>query len=242
MPPNWNPTPDIEGTGYTQPHPITIGRSTAIALEQRGRIGILRVPSFPLLGRTWAVNVQVQEDEPIPSPAVQGGGPGRYAVPWLGLALQWTQGSVTLRAELDLPAAGVAFPVTCDSLELFAINTVPTPTPPLARPFTIAATVGYAMGTRPTAIPRRTILYGTIPPAGVVVLGVPQGAGQVTCQKAPGGATCTIRFLAWDGSVVGGTDSERAIDFDLPSGASFAEITSTDAAPADFALTYRIQL
>lgn len=233
--------PDIEGTGYTQPHPITIGRATSIALEQRGRIGILRVPSFPLLGRTWAVNVQVQGD-PQPSPGVPGAGPGRYAVPWLALGVQWTQGATTFTAELDLPAGGIAFPVTCDSLELFLLNDVPTPTPANARAFTIGASVGYAMGTRPTAIPRRTVDYGTIPPGGVVALGIPQGAGQVTCQKSPGGATCLVRFLSWDGTTVGGTDSERALDFDVPNAAAFAEITSTDGAPAAFALTYRIQL
>lgn len=239
MPPNMGP--DIDGTGYTQPHPITIGRSTAIALEQRGRIGILRVPSFPLLGRTWAVNVQVQDDA-LASPGVPGGGPGFYSVPWLALGLQWTEGAITLRAELDLPAAGIAFPVTCDSLELFLLNDVPTPTPANARAFTIGASVGYAMGTRATAIPRRTADYGSIPAGGTVTRPIPQGAGQVTCQKAPGGATCLIRFLSWDGTTVGGTDSERALDFDLPNGAAFAEITSTDAAPANFALTYRIQL
>lgn len=242
---------DAAASGLSQPHPITIGRENTINPDQSGEIALLNMPSFPIMGRVWCVNVQTIS-EPVPSKA---GAPllGVVALPvpqWLSLRIRWTQGSATaFYADLDLVAGSAAFPVLCDSLQVYAISTPPDPVPPDALPVRLITSVGQ-QGSRITAIPRRTVYLGElIKLVGTRTVGIPARATEVTLasldatSKSP--QQLGLEFFDWLGNAVGSTylsptSTPRPID--LPQGASIVTVTNIGPDNTLAALQFRIAL
>lgn len=231
-------------SGFAQPYPVTVGRRTAVPATQRGDVPLLTVPSFPVQGRTWSINVQVAQDL-TPNGGV---GPGNapLAFEWLGILVRWTQGSVQLRAELDLPAGGLACALQCDSLTVYARNFAPDPLPPLPPPLTtfdvdLLCTVGFSGGARPTARPRRTVGYGVIARTNNTTRAVPLMAQRVALQAGFDGiahAQC-LDFL---GTVVGGLQQTDNHMSDLPQGTAFLRITNNGGADVPFWAVYELGL
>lgn len=241
---------DARSTGIAQPHPITVGRPTTIPAKQRGELEILKVPGFPVHGRVWCVGVSVG-NKPIPSPAAAPlAGVVSVPVPkWLSLKLEWTLGNVTLNADLDLVAGAHAFPVLCDSVRVIAVNEPPDPLPPEAVDIELLATVGH-VGSRPTAIPRRTVLMLNVPKTGSSVAGIPLRATEVTIGSLDQAAipvpiNMTIRFFDWLGNLVGSTylsSTSTPRPIDIPQGASIVQVTNPNNVDGDVQLVFRIAL
>lgn len=241
---------DAQSTGIAQPHPITVGRPTTIPRTQRGEVEILKVPGFPVHGRVWCIGVQVV-NKPAPSPAAAPLA-GVVAVPvplWLSLKLEWTLGNVTLSADLDLVAGAHAFPVLCDSVRVIAVNDPPDPLPPEAVDIELAATVGH-VGSRPTAIPRRTVRMFNVPKTGQSVAPIPLRATEVTIGSLnqlalPTPVSMSVQFFDWLGNLCGSTylsSTSTPRPIDIPQGASIVVVTNPSNVDIDVQLVFRIAL
>jgi hypothetical protein len=241
---------DAASSGFAQPHPITVGRPTTIPAKERGETEILKVPGFPVHGRVWCIGVSVG-NKPIASPAAAPLG-GIVALPvprWLSLKLEWTLGNCTLGAELDLVAGAHAFPVLCDSVRVIAVNNPPDPLPPEAVDIELLATVGH-QGSRPTAIPRKTVLLLDVPKTGSSVAAIPIRATELTIGSLDQAAlpvplNMTIQFFDWLGNLAGSTylsSTSTPRPIDIPQGASIVKVTNTTPTNADVQLVFRIAL
>ena len=243
---------DAPASGLVQPYPITIGRTTTIGPEQRGETALIQVQSLPLTGKVWCVNVEIV-DEAAASPAA-GALAGVVALPvpqWLSLRVRWTQGNVvTYTADLDLVAGSAGFPLLCDSLQVFAVNATPTPMPASSPTVRLACSVGHS-GTRQTAIPRRTLILGTIAKTNTRTIGIPPRATEVLVSSADTAAprnplALNLVFFDWLGNEVGSaylspTSTPRPID--IPQGASIVSVTNPSVAlDTNASLVFRITL
>lgn len=244
---------DAASSGVSQPHPITVGRKTTIPANTRGELAILNMPSFPMHGRVWCVNVELatkalKSPAIAPSPIV-----GIVAIPvpqWLSVRLRWSLGATTeYVADLDLVAGSMAFPVLCDSLQISIVNEPPDPLPAGAIDLEVLCSIGHE-GARITAIPRRTIIMGTVPKLSTKLAAIPLRATEVTLASIdqaafPAPLSVTVRFYDWFGNVVGSTylsatSTPRPID--LPQGASVIEVINPSGSNADVSLMFRIAL
>ena len=243
---------DHSPSGLVQPYPITLGRVTPITPEERGEKALLQVQSFPLTGKVWCVNVEIVDDA-APSPAA-GALAGIVALPvpnWLSLRVRWTQGNVvTYTADLDLICGSAGFPLLCDSLQVFAVNATPTPTPASSPTVRLACSVGH-QGSRETAIPRRTVNLGTIPKTATRIVGIPPRATEVLVCSVDTAAprnplALNLVFFDWLGNEVGSaylspTSTPRPID--IPQGASIVSVVNPSGAlDTNAALVFRITL
>ena len=243
----FDPSSRSNGTPYGQPHPITIGRVRMIAPDERGEIEILKVPSFPMIGQTWALQVQVSDD-PIPHPTLL-----IPVVPipaYLFLRLHWTQGQASnYTVDLDLPGGGAVFPVLGDSLRVCIVNECPTPTPIAARPVTFQVSIGFA-GNRVTAIPRRTVIAAPkLASAAAVTIAIPRSATQVTLGGLEPAAQTPqpigAQFFDFLGLQVGSVflaPTAAPIVTDIPQAACVMTLTNTGALDAQVTAVFRIAL
>lgn len=244
----FEPSSRGNGTPYAQPHPITIGRKRLIPPEERGEIEILKIPSFPMMGQTWALQVQIADDakpwtvDPtvlvVPSPA------------YLFLRLHWTQGQAdSYTVDLDLPAGGAVFPVLADSLRVCVVNTCPTPTPVGALPVTLLASIGYD-GARVTGIPRRTVLATPKLIAGAAItFPIPRSATQVTlgslAEVVQTPQAAGVQFFDFLGTQIGSAflaPTAVNVPIDIPQAACVVTLTNTGALASQITAVFRIAL
>lgn len=237
----------LRQTPYDQAFPISVGRKSTIDRDFRGEQEILRVPSFPMQGRTWAVNVQ-SVDPPVANGAATWTAIPQYTYQFL--RLHWTLGQATeWTVDLDMTGGGVSFAVMADSIRVCFVSEMATPTPTDARAVNVIASVGLA-GPRPTALPRRTVIIGEIKTgAGLTSSIIPRGATQVTVSARTTATQViqpiTIQFLDFAGNLLGSGYSPATSmpgPIDIPNGASLITVANTGPADAIGSAVYRIAL
>ncbi len=164
--------------------------------------------------RTWHVKAMVQ---------LQGQGSFDFTIAQVRLRVRWTVGALTTFADVDFRAASLAFPVTCDSIELMAYARVtggfvnlPAPQVSVAvSPFPLAGDYRAPTLTRYASVP------GIAGPP--ILVPIPRHAQRMTV-IAPG----PLPFQYWDSSATVLAQMQQAsplgIAQDMPGGAATVAI------------------